>query len=103
MQAEPKDVKALFLAAAENAVPGERAAFLDAACAGDAALRQRVEELLRAHDEPADPLERLARELCRADSDSDGSLSSRSDPDTLVPAPEEALGGRVGPSPLLQK
>src|SRR5262249_19731200 len=32
--------------------PGERAAFLDRACAGDAALRQRVEVLLRAHDDP---------------------------------------------------
>ena len=29
---------------------GERAAFLDEACAGDAALRQRMEMLLRAHD-----------------------------------------------------
>jgi serine/threonine protein kinase/tetratricopeptide (TPR) repeat protein len=31
---------------------GERASFLDAACAGDAALRQRLEILLSAHDNP---------------------------------------------------
>jgi WD40 repeat protein len=30
--------------------PGERAAFLDQVCAGDVALRRRVEALLRAHD-----------------------------------------------------
>jgi len=30
----------------------ERAAFLDRECAGDAALRQRLEALLAAHDEP---------------------------------------------------
>lgn len=45
------DVRGLFLAALERS-PAERAGFLDEACAGDAALRQRVEALLRAHDEP---------------------------------------------------
>jgi tetratricopeptide (TPR) repeat protein len=45
------DVRGLFLAALERP-QGERAAYLDEACAGKAALRQRVEALLRAHDEP---------------------------------------------------
>jgi serine/threonine protein kinase len=49
------DVKAIFLAAAEKATPAERAAYLDAVCAGDQVVRQRVEALLRAHDEPGDP------------------------------------------------
>jgi hypothetical protein len=40
--------------------PGERAAFLDEACAGDAALRRRLEMLLRAHDEPYNLLDRPA-------------------------------------------
>src|SRR5271163_4698107 len=31
--------------------PAERGAYLDKACAGDAALRQRVESLLQAHDQ----------------------------------------------------
>jgi WD40 repeat protein/tRNA A-37 threonylcarbamoyl transferase component Bud32 len=35
--------------------PHERAAFLDAACAGDAALRRRIDILLQAHD-ASDPL-----------------------------------------------
>src|SRR5208283_5865270 len=37
--------------AARRLPPGERAAYLDEACAGDAALRQRVEQLLRASEE----------------------------------------------------
>jgi WD40 repeat protein/tRNA A-37 threonylcarbamoyl transferase component Bud32 len=38
--------------------PGERATFLEQACAGDAALRRRVEVLLQAHDEPGSFLDR---------------------------------------------
>src|SRR5262249_51373280 len=45
------DARSLFLAALERP-PAERAVYLDEACAGDAALRQRVEALLGAHDEP---------------------------------------------------
>src|SRR5262245_23719513 len=40
----------IFLAAAERQTPDERAAYLDAACAQDPALRAQVEELLRALD-----------------------------------------------------
>jgi hypothetical protein len=39
----------LFAEAIEKSTPAERAEFLDAACAGDAALRQRVEALLQSH------------------------------------------------------
>src|SRR5580704_11093817 len=52
MPATPPDVKAIFLAAAEQATPADRAAYLGAACAGNPAVRQRVEALLRAHDQP---------------------------------------------------
>ncbi len=45
--------KELFLRAAELD-PGSRAAFLDEACGGDAALRARIEALLDAHDRPDD-------------------------------------------------
>jgi WD40 repeat protein len=38
--------------------PGERAAFLDEACAGDAALRRRAEALLQADDDSASLLDR---------------------------------------------
>src|SRR5262245_17113909 len=48
MAFDPVRAKSLFLAAADLADPAERAAFLDRECAGDAALRERVEALLRA-------------------------------------------------------
>src|SRR5437763_12327624 len=41
----------LFAAALEMATPAERSAFLDDACAGDAALRRRVEALLLSHEQ----------------------------------------------------
>jgi serine/threonine protein kinase len=37
---------------AQNRSPAEREAFLDGACAGDLGLRQRLEALLAAHDQP---------------------------------------------------
>jgi tetratricopeptide (TPR) repeat protein len=52
MAAATKNAREIFLDALDRA-PAERAAYLDEACAGDAGLRQRVEALLRAHDEPA--------------------------------------------------
>ncbi len=42
--------ESVFAAAAALASPDERASYLDLACAGDAALRERVAVLLRAHD-----------------------------------------------------
>jgi serine/threonine protein kinase len=56
------DVRSLFHAAVER-VPADRAAYLDEACAGDAGLRQRVEALLRAHDEPGEFLSEANRVL----------------------------------------
>ena len=44
--------EALFRAAAELPVGTARRAFLEQACAGDAALRQRLDALLAAHDAP---------------------------------------------------
>ena len=43
--------RTIFINALEREDPAERAAYLDAACAGRPALRQRVEELLRSHQE----------------------------------------------------
>jgi hypothetical protein len=44
-------VEVIFSAALERESPAERAAYLDEACAGDLALRARVEALLRAHEQ----------------------------------------------------
>jgi serine/threonine protein kinase/tetratricopeptide (TPR) repeat protein len=55
--------RSIFVAALEKDDPAERAAYLDQACAGDPALRQRLERLLLAH-QPADSfLEAPAAEL----------------------------------------
>src|SRR3954447_18197522 len=41
----------IFADALEKHTPAERAAYLDAACAGEAVLRQRIEALLRSHED----------------------------------------------------
>jgi WD40 repeat protein len=51
MTPDPQRVEAVFSAALEITSAGERRALLNEACAGDAALRERVEALLRAHEE----------------------------------------------------
>jgi serine/threonine-protein kinase len=43
--------QSLFIAALEKEDPTERAAFLDQACGGDPALRQRIERLLQRHEQ----------------------------------------------------
>src|SRR5262245_8317284 len=51
MAATPANARDLFLAALGRP-PGQRPAYLEAACGGDVALRGRVEALLRAHAQP---------------------------------------------------
>lgn len=51
-------VKQVFCAAAEMA-PGERAAFLEGACGTNAAVREEIESLLAALDEPIGAIDRL--------------------------------------------
>src|SRR5204862_1617684 len=55
---ERSPMEAIFFAALEMATAAQRAAFLDEACAGDEALRRRVERLLAAHPRAGDFLER---------------------------------------------
>jgi serine/threonine protein kinase/WD40 repeat protein len=55
--------RSLFLAVLDIADPAERSAYLDRACAGDAALRAQVEQLLQAHQEPGGFMERPAAAL----------------------------------------
>src|SRR5262245_56129661 len=50
----------IFMAALDRESPRERTAFLDAACGGDAALRGRVEALLRSHGQAGSLLEHPA-------------------------------------------
>ncbi len=77
-------VDRLFAAALERP-PAERSGFLDAACAGDPALRREVEKLLAADEEGAGFLERPPSELL------DLALDDREE------------GGRLGPYRLLRR
>ncbi len=52
MPPDSKRVKVVFGAAVEHSSAAERAAVLDRECSTDPELRQRVEALLRAHDQP---------------------------------------------------
>jgi serine/threonine protein kinase/Flp pilus assembly protein TadD len=79
--------RTIFLAALEINEPAERAAYLDQACAGDAALRSQVEQLLKAHEEPGPFMERPAPAL----------VGTIDDPIT------ERAGTRIGPYKLLQQ
>jgi len=54
----PDRTESIFAAALARPSAAERTAYLDQACAGDAALRGRVEELLRAHERAGHLLDR---------------------------------------------
>ncbi len=60
MTAKSISEKDLFLAALEKASAGERSAFLDEACGPDSSLRDRVEALLRSHEQPDSVLDKPA-------------------------------------------
>jgi tetratricopeptide (TPR) repeat protein/serine/threonine protein kinase len=77
---------------------GERAAFLDAACGGDADLRRRLDVLLQAHDQPGSFLDRPAV----AGATSEAAPGQWIDPATL-PRVTEGPGTRIGPYKLLQQ
>src|ERR1043166_2995487 len=94
----PMDREVAVFSSARRVPAGERAAYLDEACAGDAALRQRVEELLGASEEAGGFLQ-------------DPAPGAQRPADTLVPpsprsdtrAPGEKVGDRIGRYKLLQQ
>ena len=53
-------IKDIFVAATERDSPLARKAYLDEACNGDSAVRERVEALLAAHESPASLLDEAA-------------------------------------------
>jgi predicted Ser/Thr protein kinase len=89
MNAEPNRVEAIFAAAMEKATTADRTVFLDEACAGDAALRQRVEALLHAHDQAGSFLDRPLLEAAPAAAE-----AATIQPGTATAAPPE-LGAKV--------
>ncbi|HKQ92331.1 MAG TPA: serine/threonine-protein kinase, partial [Blastocatellia bacterium] len=78
-----RQVEDLFHSALDRA-PGDRAAFLDAACAGDGTLRLQVQGLLESFDEASDFIEKPIV---------DDSLSSKS---RKSPPSESLIGHKVG-------
>jgi eukaryotic-like serine/threonine-protein kinase len=87
---QPRE-EALFRAAAELPLGTARHAFLDQACAGDSALRTRLDALLAAHEHPDDFLEVTAPT---------GKVTIKLD---LADAPDEAVGQTLGRYKLLEK
>ena len=86
----PPDRELAIFSDARRLPVSERAAYLDEACAGDAALRQRVEELLQASDAAGDFLESPA--------------AVPPNGTVRVPAtPTEKPGDRIGRYKLLQQ
>jgi serine/threonine protein kinase/tetratricopeptide (TPR) repeat protein len=88
MHRDRQRVDSIFLAAAEKATAAERAAYLDAACASDPELRERVERLLAAQSKVGRFLEAPAPALIGTVDES--------------PATERP-GTLVGPYKLLQQ
>jgi len=106
-------VKALFVQAIEVSSPEGRVAFLDKACVGDPALRAEVEQLLKAHDEAGDFLERplLGEQQTQdlaASTDGDEApvphLPARSEasPDFLEPCDVPGRLGKIGPYEVIE-
>ncbi len=82
--------------AARRLAPAERAAYLDQACAGDAALRRRLDELLRVDEGAGDFLEKPALADANALAMSGGIIPP------ALPLSEKP-GDRIGPYKLLQQ
>src|SRR5262245_39927397 len=91
----------VFAAALEKTNPTERATFLDLACAGDAALRVRVEARLRTHQPAKDVPTRILDEHVPI-----GTPTPRPGEDptwTFPEPPADPAATRIGPYRLVQK
>jgi WD40 repeat protein/serine/threonine protein kinase len=86
MAEQLQDAEVIFFAALERLNPAERAAYVEGACAGDAALLARVRKLLAFHDETRGPLD-AAPPGC------EGPENER---------PPESAGTVIGPYKLVQ-
>jgi serine/threonine protein kinase len=84
----------IFVAALHQPTPSDRAAFLDRACAGDAPLRERIEGLLREHEQLGSFLDKPAVP--------DAGTGAYS-PSGVPEPPAEPPGTRIGPYKLLQQ
>jgi hypothetical protein len=71
MPVDPNRVQSIFLAAIEQPTPEARAAYLQGVLGDDDELKERVEALLKAHDEPGsflqEPSEASAQQVAPPD------------------------------------
>lgn len=97
--------RAIFTEALDWETPEDRAAYLDAACAGDPALRARVEALLRSHEQAGEfpgklAPQRLAEELAARGPDDTrtgpGDAGAAGGLDFLDPPDKPGSIGRLG-------
>src|SRR5262249_4337737 len=105
MKSAVKHEETVFDAARKVADPIERRAFLDRACAGDAALRARVEELLAIKTDAESFFAEGNSAWRQAAADAAtaaGAPPPGDSPPRNLPAEEQA-GSRIGPYKLLQK
>src|SRR5689334_18001971 len=86
-----------IFSAARQLPASERAACLEQACAGDNALRERVQELLQSNEEAGAFLDEPAIGTHRF---ADALTASRADRN---PSPSEKAGDRIGRYKLLQQ
>src|SRR5262245_26978710 len=99
MAVDPRRVKELFVAALDLPTGPARRAFLDGACGGEADLRQRLDVLLQAHEDPASVLDRPLAEVVRAEpgttpADSGGAPPTAAEAGSLPGAAGLLLAGR---------
>jgi Tol biopolymer transport system component len=98
---DPSHAEVVFFAALEKATLAERAAYLDEACAGNEALRRRVEALLAAHPHVGKFLERPVVQA-EAMAASCGLDDAAADLSFLSPPSEANSLGRLGHYEVLE-
>src|SRR5213075_1047368 len=89
---KPSDREVAVFSAARRLAAGDRAAYLDQACVGDAVLRQRVEELLEASEEAGGFLQASALGAQRL---ADALVAPQS---SSIQSPESRIQNRVLPN-----
>ncbi len=89
----------IFIVALQKDDPAERRAYLDEACAGQPALREQVEGLLRLHANAGSFLEQPAAAEGATGDVAPGERIDATNP----PRPTEGPGTRIGPYKLLQQ
>jgi WD40 repeat protein len=93
----------IFFQALDRDDPAERAAYLDEACAGDAALRQQIEALLQSHAKAGDFLDRPAAQQLAAEGDKAARRPEAGVPlDFLAPSQRPCSLGRLGHYEVLE-